>query len=70
MKDKYSKVIYDALSQMEIEGSFSKIQFIQKNRGDYDFFADRSFSVLFCNMKKLFPERRYRTIKGNIVRVE
>jgi len=70
MKDKYSKVIYDALSQMAIEDSFSKIQFILKNRDDYDYFADRSFSVLFCKIKKMFPDKRFRSIKGNIVRVE
>jgi hypothetical protein len=70
MKDKYSKVIFDALAQMEIEDSFSKMNFILANRDDYDYFADRSFSVLFCKVKKLFPDKRFRTIKGNIVRTE
>lgn len=69
MKDKYSKLIYDALEQMEIEDSFSKVNFILKNRDDYDHFADRSFSVLLCKIKKMFPDRKFKTIKGNIVRI-
>ena len=70
MNEKYSKVIYDALEQMKIEDSFSKEVFILKNRGDYDFFADRSFAVLFCKIKKLFPDRKFKTFKGNIIRTE
>jgi hypothetical protein len=68
MKDKYSKVIYDALEKMEVEESFNKVHFIQKNRDDYDYFADRSFSVLFCKIKKMFPDKQFKTIKGNVVR--
>lgn len=70
MKAKYSKLIYDALAQMQIEDSFSKVHFIKQNRDDYNYFADRSFSVLLCNIKKMFPDRKYRTIKGNVVRTE
>ena len=70
MKDKYSKLIFDKLAAMQLDDSFSKRNFIEKYRGFYDYFADRSFSVLFCNIKKLFPKKEFKTIKGHIVRTQ
>lgn len=70
MKDKYLKVIYDALEGLGIDESFSKPNFIEKHRGYYDYFQDRSFSAMLCNIKKLFPDRTFKTIKKHIVRTK
>jgi len=70
MKEKYTKVIYDTLLKMEIDDSFSKMHFIIKYWNDYDFFCDRSFCALFCKIKKLFPDKKFKTIHGNIVRIK
>jgi hypothetical protein len=70
MKDKYSKVIYDTLLQMKPDDSFSKMQFILTYWEDYNFFTDRSFCALLCKVKKLIPEMKFKTISGNIVRIE
>jgi hypothetical protein len=69
MKHKYSKVIYDQLQQMEIEESFNKEHFILTYWDDFDYFTNRSFRVIFCKVKKLLPERKFKTEHGHITRI-
>jgi len=69
-KDTYQGKVSDKLASMEVEEKFSKKDFIKEHRGDYDFYMDRSFSVLFTYAKKLFPEKEFRTIRGFVTRIK
>lgn len=69
-KHTYQGEVSDKLASMEVEGKFSKKEFIKEVWGDYDFYIDRSFSVLFTHAKKLFPEKKFITIKGFVTRIK
>jgi hypothetical protein len=69
-KHTYQGEVSDKLASMEVEEKFSKEDFIKEHRGDYDFYMDRSFSVLFTHAKKLFPEKEFRTILGFVTRIK
>lgn len=54
---------------MEIGDSFNKVHFITKYWGGYDFWKDRSFSVLYANAKKMMPEKKFECENKIITRV-
>lgn len=65
-----TKSIFLQLESMEIGDSFSKVEFIMKHWERYDFFFDRSFSVLYANAKKMMPDRKYQCVDKQIIRIE
>lgn len=64
-----TKSIFMHLESMEIGDSFSKVEFIEKHWERYDFFFDRSFSVLYANAKKQIHEKKFECENKIITRV-
>jgi hypothetical protein len=58
------------IESLVIEESFDKRAFIKSIWGERDYFVDRSFDVLFNNAKREFPERKFKTKEGSIVRTK
>ncbi len=65
-----AKMVENKLSKMEVKDSFSTKEFINEHWIEgYNYFTRRSFDVFLCQSKKNFPERTYRSIKGNVTRI-
>ena len=65
-----SKLVSKALITLGVGGQFSKKEFITTYWGKSDYFVERSFDVAFCNAKKHFPEREFKTKKRIITRIK
>jgi hypothetical protein len=66
----YFSFIVEKLNELELGASFKKRDFIIHHRYKYDYFADRSFSAMFVNAKKLIPEKKFRSVRGSITRIQ
>ena len=62
--------IAEKLQLMKVGDSFSKKEYIKEVWGDDDYFVDRTFSVAFANAKKLIPEKLFKTIDKQIIRIK
>lgn len=69
MKRKKGKAIKQALEQLNIGEGFDKQQFIVSIWGDVDYFLERSFDAMFCEIKKEFTDRTFKSIKKVITRL-
>jgi hypothetical protein len=49
---------------------FSKKEFITTYWGKCDYFVERTFDVAFCNAKKEFPDREFRSKNKMIIRIK
>lgn len=57
------------LQQMGIGDTLNKLKFVSEHWEENDYFSRRSFDVIFCNSKKLFPEREFKVNNGIIERI-
>lgn len=57
-KTKLAHVI-EALSELKVGEALSKVAFVEKHWGDYNFFTARSFDVFSNKAKKLLPEKKF-----------
>jgi hypothetical protein len=68
MKRKKGRAIREALEQLNIGEGFNKQQFIISVWGDADYFLERAFDAMFCEIKKEFTDRTFKCIKKIITR--
>lgn len=66
----YLSIVVEKLNELEISDSFSKKDFIKKHWFKYNFFTDRSFSVVLVAAKKEFPSRDFKSINKFITRTK
>lgn len=70
-KKTYPQKIAEKLETLKkINDSFSKKEFIKEVWGDDDYFIDRTFSVSFAKAKKLMPDKLFKTIDGQVTRIQ
>jgi hypothetical protein len=69
-KNSYILITTEAMDKLDVGESFSKKNFILKHWGEYDFWIDRSFSVLFVGVKKKISNKQFRTIKGHVTSIK
>lgn len=63
-------VVSKALMTLGVGQHFSKKEFITTYWGKCDYFVERSFDVAFCNAKKQFPDRVFKSRGRLIIRIE
>jgi hypothetical protein len=63
-------VVSKALMTLGVGEQFSKKGFITIYWGKCDYFVERSFDVAFCNAKKEFPDREFRSKNKMITRIK
>jgi hypothetical protein len=64
------KVVSKALNTLGVGEQFSKKEFIITYWGRCDYFVERTFDVAFCNAKKEFPDREFRSKNKMITRIK
>jgi hypothetical protein len=64
------KVVSKALITLGVGEQFSKKEFITTYWGRCDYFVERTFDVAFCNAKKEFPDREFRSKNKMITRIK
>ena len=66
----FSERITQELEKLNVGDSFDK--FIIINDIKYDYFDDpyRNFDKYLSNIKKKYPSKKFRTIKGRVTRLE
>jgi hypothetical protein len=69
MKRKKGRAIREALEQLNIGEGFNKQQFIVSVWGDVDYFLERAFDAMFCEIKKEFADRKFKSIKKVVTRI-
>lgn len=69
-KKTYPQKIAEKLQPMKVGESFSKKVFIKEVWGDDDYFIDRTFSVSFAKAKKTMPDKVFKTIDGQVTRIQ
>jgi hypothetical protein len=64
------RILEIKLSKMEVNDNFSLKEFVDDHwDSGYDYFNRRSCEVALVHAKKKFPERKFKTIKGNVTRI-
>jgi hypothetical protein len=70
-KSKISSVIKERLSELQVNESFCAKSFIEEHWFDgFNFFTRRTFDVHLAKVKKQFPDRVFKTLNGNVTRVQ
>lgn len=64
------KKVSEALEPLEVGQELNKKAFIILHWGYCDYFVERSFDVSFCKVKKLMPEKKFKTKNKKITRIE
>jgi len=64
------KKIAEVLEPLEVGKQFDKKTFIILHWGYCDYFVERSFDVSFCKVKKLMPEKKFKSINKLITRIK
>jgi hypothetical protein len=70
MKNTLGNKVKEALELLKVGQELDKKDFILLHWGKSDYFVERSFDVAFCNAKKHFPEREFKTKKRIITRIK
>jgi hypothetical protein len=66
---KESKV-FEAIDAMETNSTLDKVAVIKRIWGHHDHFVSRSFDVFFNKAKKALPDKKFKSIMGEITRLE
>jgi hypothetical protein len=70
MKKTIVNTIAEALETLEVGQELEKKAFIKLHWSNIDYFVERSFDVAFCNAKKEFPDREFRSKNKMITRIK
>lgn len=70
MKNTLGNKIKEAIEPLDVGQELDKKEFILLHWGNCDYFVERSFDVAFCNAKKQFPDREFKTKKRIITRIK
>lgn len=68
--NKKSDEIYKKLNELEIGDSFDKFNLINNIWGKIDEFVVRSFDALYCKIKLKFPNKEFKSVRGEIIRTK
>ena len=64
------KKLSKALEPLEVGQELDKKAFILLHWGTCDYFVERSFDVSFCKVKKLMPEKEFKSKNKKITRIK
>ena len=64
------KKVLEALEPLEVGQELDKKAFIILHWGYCDYFVERSFDVSFCKVKKLMPQKEFKTKNRVITRIK
>jgi hypothetical protein len=64
------KKVLEALEHLEVGQELDKKKFILLHWGYCDYFVERSFDVTFCKVKKLMPEKDFKSKNKLITRIK
>jgi hypothetical protein len=64
------KKLLEALEPLEVGQELDKKEFILLHWGYCDYFVERSFDVTFCKVKKLMPEKDFKSKNKLITRIK
>ena len=67
---KKSDEIYKKLSELELGDSLNKFNLVNNIWGKRDEFVVRSFDALYCKIKLKFPDKEFKSVRGEIIRTK
>lgn len=68
MKVTQIQKLQEALGKLEVGESINKHSYILENWERFDYFTKRSFDVVMCRARKLFPDKEFASKLKTITR--